>query len=190
LPRVWIIFHSSNRVWIIVHSFTTSLVQPGQFCAVGLPKLDCITRVNGVILTNSLGNPVQNFAFQPNDFVSQQFRSLAPVIGTPNPDALSAAEWGGFLSPIRQTVAPDQEVEVMWDVSVVPGTTFQQLADAFTNAGLFGNAEALADGTLLEDHIAFVRPGEIGQGTADMVNKLSRKAMREATKTHGNGNGN
>jgi hypothetical protein len=185
LPKIWIIFHSRTRVWIVVHRYTTAVVQPGQFCAVGLSSPPCITSVNGAILTSAAtGNPFPGFGFQPNDVVSQQFADLSPTIGTSTDPAASTTPWGGFLSPIGQTIPPDQEVDVMYDVSVVPGTTFEMLADALTQMGLFGNDEALADGTLLQDHLSYVRPGEIGQGTPAMVTQQSRKAMKEATKGH------
>jgi hypothetical protein len=192
LPKVWIIFHSRTRVWIVVHGYRTSLVQPGQFCACGIPKLPCITSVNGTLITSAAtGNPVAGFGFRQSSVTSQQFASLAPAIGptssTPTSptsveEATATTPWGGFLSPIGQTIQPDQEVDVMYDVNVVDGTTYPMLANALSQMGLFGNAEALSDGSLLQDHLAYVRPGEIGEGTKSMVTAESKKAMHEAAK--------
>jgi hypothetical protein len=159
-PHVWIYFQSPTFALVIVHRYTTALVGPGQFCACGLKTVGPIQKVNQLVVTNSnTGQLVPGFGFQPNTFVGRQFAAASGTSGA----------WTGFLSPITATVPSGTPVDLMYGITVPPGTTFKQVATALAAQGLIGNDEAASDGTLLIDHLQITRPGEIGELKAEGV---------------------
>jgi hypothetical protein len=168
-PNVWIIFQSRTTVWIVFHKYITFGANPGQFCACGLNQVGPITGFTSAqFVDSSTGKPIAGFDFAPNDTVGKSFGQVAPVIGTLKQlrsgqvvPSVAQAPWGGFLSSISQTVPVGISYDLWICVTVVPGTTFGQLAQALSAQGQIGTSAANSDGTLVSGHTAIVRPGTI-----------------------------
>jgi hypothetical protein len=173
-PTVWVIFQSPTTVWIVFHNYITFGANPGQFCACGLNQVGPITGFQTAqIVDPSTNKPIPGWNFSPNDTVGKEFGTAAPTIGTLKltrsgqvVPSVSQAPFGGFLSPISQSVKAGITADLWICVTVVRGTTFGQLAQALSSQGQIGTSAANSDGTLVAGHTNIVRPGTIMQMTS------------------------
>jgi len=174
-PTVWVVFHTPTDVWIIFHNFNTFSAFPGQFCACGLKRVGPIQSINSAHLADANGNLVAGFSFAPNSTTGASFSAVDPTGG---------GGWGGFLAGISAFVPAGLEVNLMIGVTVAPGTTFNQLAQALANQGLVGTDEAFPDGRITKNHLAIVRPGVIMESSNAAVRATIGQIMRERSSRH------
>lgn len=104
-------------VEITVHGLTTFSAGITQFCGCGLNlnQVPSISAVQGALVTDAGGLPVNGFAF------GASVNASLAIAGQ------SGGVWAGFLSPIVAPVAPGQTVELSFVAELVPGATLADL---------------------------------------------------------------
>ena len=163
-PDVSIRIGISNTAKIVFHDYETFGSVSGEFCACALNDFGPpIVSVNGAVLIDvGSGQVVPGFAFEPNNTTSAGFAAVV------------AENWAGFASETTETIPAGDPVDLWFDVSFEPGTTFSDLAAALAGAGFVVATDAAdSSGAPTGAHEYILEAGSIG----DIIPTLSEWGM-------------
>ena len=147
-PNIWIQFHEDGSVWITFHGYQTFGAAAGGFCTCALNQVPLITAVNAAEFRDAgTGELIEEFSFTSN----------------PNSDFGGGIPWAGFATaPLPVPIEAGTLVDILFDVDLVPGTTFDDLAAELAAGGnMIGTDEAGDDGSPAGTHQLIFPAGPI-----------------------------
>ncbi len=160
-PPVWVVFHEICcdfvnpsmcyiRAWLIFHNFRSFGATPGQFCSCALNKVGPIRSIEKIsVIDLRTHAPLLGLCFEPAPGASSQLGS----------------DFQGSVAAVSRRIPTGVAVDLMVEVTLDAGASFNQLATALSAQGILVTGEGRPDGSFTGGHLQQTRPGLIEDGT-------------------------